>query len=102
MVQSRNDLIAWFNNLCSQSYTKIEQFGTGAAYCLILNTIYPSKLKIKIDAKHEYEYVVNYKQLQALFDKNGITNHIPVDRLIKCKFQDNLEFLQFIKKCFMD
>ena len=27
-----------------------------------------------------------------------ISQTIPVDRLIKCKFQDNLEFMQWVKK----
>jgi hypothetical protein len=54
--------------------------------------------KVKFNAKHEYEYVANFKILQAAFDKHGIENAIPVTRLIKCKFQDNLEFLQWLKK----
>ncbi len=67
--------------------------------------------KVKFNAKHEYEYVQNFKILQAAFDKHKvffmgliskiyqkIDNAIPVERLIKCKFQDNLEFLQMMKK----
>lgn len=56
--------------------------------------------KVKFNAKHEYEYVANFKVLQSCFDKHNIENAIPVTRLIKCKFQDNLEFLQWIKKYF--
>lgn len=54
--------------------------------------------KVKFNAKHEYEYVQNFKVLQTAFDRHNIDNNIPVDRLIKCKFQDNLEFLQLVKK----
>jgi RP/EB family microtubule-associated protein len=54
--------------------------------------------KVKFDSKQEYEYVSNFKVLQDSFTKHGIDKPIPVDRLIKCKFQDNLEFLQWIKK----
>lgn len=54
--------------------------------------------KVKFNAKHEYEYVANFKILQASFDKHAIDNAIPVQRLSKCKFQDNLEFMQWLKK----
>ncbi|OAJ44147.1 hypothetical protein BDEG_27413 [Batrachochytrium dendrobatidis JEL423] len=54
--------------------------------------------KVKFGAKHEYEYVSNFKVLQAVFDKHKIDNTIPVERLMKCRFQDNLEFLQWMKK----
>ncbi|KAI8892462.1 calponin homology domain-containing protein [Globomyces pollinis-pini] len=100
MSESRTELIAWYNDLSNQSYSKIEQFGTGAAHCLIIDSIYRDLplQKVKFQAKHEWEYVANFKVLQAAFDKHKIDNFIPVERLIKCKFQDNLEFLQWIKK----
>ncbi|RPA99807.1 EB1-domain-containing protein [Choiromyces venosus 120613-1] len=34
----------------------------------------------------------------AVFSSKGIDRPIPVERLVKCKFQDNLEFLQWTKK----
>ncbi|ORY48447.1 hypothetical protein BCR33DRAFT_35621 [Rhizoclosmatium globosum] len=54
--------------------------------------------KVKFNAKHEYEYVANFKVLQSVFDKHRIENNIPLERLIKCKPQDNLEFMQWMKK----
>jgi len=54
--------------------------------------------KVKFDAKQEYEYMANFKVLQDSFLRHSIDKSVPVDRLIKCKFQDNLEFLQWIKK----
>lgn len=62
-----------------------------------LSTDVPLK-KVNFSARNEYEYVSNYKILQNAFDAHGVPNHIPVDRLIKCKFQDNMEFLQWLKK----
>ncbi|KAJ1564020.1 hypothetical protein HK405_016066, partial [Cladochytrium tenue] len=54
--------------------------------------------RCKFTAKLDYEYLVNFKVLQNAFDKHKIENSIPVERLAKCKFQDNLEFLQWMKK----
>ncbi|RUS18670.1 calponin homology domain-containing protein [Endogone sp. FLAS-F59071] len=98
--ESRTELIGWLNDLLQLSYTKIEQVGTGAAYCQIIDSIHGDLPmgKVKFDTKHDYEYVTNYKILQGAFEKHKIDKVIPVERLMKCKFQDNLEFLQWVKK----
>jgi RP/EB family microtubule-associated protein len=60
-----------------------------------MDAIYPGSValsKIKWNAKHEYEFVENYKVLQQTFAKNEIKRHIEVDKLTKAKYQDNLEF----------
>ncbi|KAJ3040361.1 hypothetical protein HDV00_011017 [Rhizophlyctis rosea] len=100
MGESRTELLAWLNDLLQLGYTKIEQCGTGAAHCQIMDSIYRDVplSKVKFNAKHEYEYVANFKILQTVFDKHKIDNAIPVERLCKCKFQDNLEFMQWMKK----
>ncbi len=54
--------------------------------------------KIKWDAKFDYQYMDNYKILNAAFKKNGIQKVPDVDKLIKARYQDNLEFCQWIKK----
>ncbi|KAJ9125971.1 hypothetical protein QFC24_002756 [Naganishia onofrii] len=54
--------------------------------------------RVKLNARQEYEYLNNYKVLQAAFKKHRIDKPIPVERLTKCKMQDNLEFTQWLKK----
>ncbi|WFD20204.1 microtubule integrity protein mal3 [Malassezia caprae] len=54
--------------------------------------------RINFGARHDYESLANFKVLQNVFIKNRIDKPIPVDRLVRCKMQDNLEFLQWIKK----
>ncbi|CAG8592454.1 8748_t:CDS:2 [Diversispora eburnea] len=100
MGESRTELLAWLNDLLQISYTKVEQCGTGAAHCQIIDSIFGDVQmnKVKFQAKHEYEYVANYKVLQTAFDKHKVDKVIPVTKLVKCKFQDNLEFLQWLKK----
>lgn len=77
--------------------------GTGAAYCQLLDFIYPGKVplsKVNWKAKFDYEYLNNFKVLQQSFTKLNIMKHIDVEKLVKCKYQDNLEFLQWFKKIF--
>lgn len=100
MGESRTELINWINELLGFSYTKVEQCGSGAAYAQIIDSIHYNVplVKIKFDAKHDYEYINNFKVLQEAFKRNRIDKPIPVDRLIRCKMQDNLEFLQWLKR----
>ncbi|KAI8372925.1 calponin homology domain-containing protein [Radiomyces spectabilis] len=100
MGESRTELLAWVNDLLQINYTKVEQAGTGAAYCQIMDSIFGDvhMSKVKFETKHEYEYVANFKVLQHTFDKHKVDKVIPVDRLMKCKFQDNLEFMQWVKR----
>ncbi|KAI0345500.1 hypothetical protein BDW22DRAFT_1352981 [Trametopsis cervina] len=100
MGESRTELIAWINELLQVNYTKIEQCGTGGAYCQIMDSIYGDvpMARVKMNAKHEYEFIANYKILQNVFRAKKIDKPIPVDKLVKCKMQDNLEFLQWVKR----
>lgn len=97
---SRGELLAWVNDITSLNLGKVEMMGSGAAHCLIIHSIYGDipVHKINFKAIHEYEYVQNFKVLQEAFVRHRIDRTIPVDRLIKLKFQDNLEFLQWMKK----
>lgn len=40
MSESRTELIAWLNDLLQVNYTKVEQCGTGGAYCQIMDSVY--------------------------------------------------------------
>ncbi|QRV92101.1 rp/eb family microtubule associated protein [Ceratobasidium sp. AG-Ba] len=97
--ESRTDLLAWLNELLQLNYSKVEQCGTGGAYCQIMDSIYGDlpMTKVKMNAKHEYEFLANYKVLQMFFKQKKIEKPIPIEKLVKCKMQDNLEFLQWIK-----
>ena len=53
---------------------------------------------MKFNTKLEHEYINNFKVLQAAFKKMNVDKIVPVDKLVKGKFQDNFEFLQWFKK----
>ncbi|PWN99230.1 hypothetical protein FA09DRAFT_342961 [Tilletiopsis washingtonensis] len=100
MGESRTELIQWLNELLQIQYTKVEQCGSGAAYTQVIDSIYGNVPlgKVNFAARAEYEYLANYKVLQEAFKRNKIDKPIPVERLVRCKMQDNLEFLQWLKK----
>ncbi|KAK1171795.1 microtubule-associated protein RP/EB family member 3-like isoform X1 [Acipenser oxyrinchus oxyrinchus] len=100
---SRHDMLAWVNDSLHFSYTKVEQLCSGAAYCQFMDMLFPGSVhlkKVKFQAKLEHEYIHNFKVLQAAFKKMSIDKIIPVERLVKGKFQDNFEFVQWFKKLF--
>ncbi|SCU84043.1 LAFA_0D07690g1_1 [Lachancea sp. 'fantastica'] len=98
--ESRSELLGWLNELLRLNYAKIEQCGTGAAYCQIIDSIYGDvpMHRVKFHATAEYEFLTNFKILQSSFTKHRLEKTILVEKLVKCRFQDNLEFLQWLKK----
>merc|ERR1719384_1151182 len=56
--------------------------------------------KVKFNTKLEHEYINNFKVLQNSFKSVNVDKIIPVDKLVKGRFQDNFEFVQWFKKFF--
>lgn len=100
MGESRQELLNWLNNLLQLNITRVEQLGTGAALTQVFDSIYGDlpMHKVKFNVNTEYAYLNNFKVLQNVFTQRGIDRPLPVERLVKCKFQDNLEFLQWTKR----
>lgn len=98
--ESRTDLLRWLNELLQLDYKRVELCGTGAAFCQLLDYVHRDMPmpKVKFDINLEYEYRNNWKILQSGFTRHKITKVIDVDRLVKCRLQDNLELLQWFKK----
>ncbi|XP_054474311.1 microtubule-associated protein RP/EB family member 3-like isoform X2 [Anoplopoma fimbria] len=100
---SRHDMLAWVNDSLQLTHTKIEQLCSGSAYCQFMDMLFPGCIlmkKVKFNAKLEHEYINNFKVLQASFKRMNVDKIISVERLVKGKFQDNFEFLQWFKKFF--
>uniref|UniRef100_T1GWD4 Calponin-homology (CH) domain-containing protein n=1 Tax=Megaselia scalaris TaxID=36166 RepID=T1GWD4_MEGSC len=100
---SRHDMLAWVNDCLQASFSKIEELCTGAAYCQFMDMLFPGSVpvkRIKYRTNLEHEYIQNFKVLQGAFKKMNVEKIIPVDKLIKGRFQDNFEFLQWFKKFF--
>jgi len=100
MGESRQELVQWLNSLLQLNITKVEQCGTGAALCQVYDSIFLDvpMSRVKFNVNTEYAYIQNFKILQNTFTKHRIDKMIPVEQLVKCKMQDNLDFLQWTKK----
>ncbi|KAG9031699.1 hypothetical protein FRB95_002438 [Tulasnella sp. JGI-2019a] len=94
------ELLKWLNDLLQINYDKIEQCGTGGAYCQVMDSIYGDvpMTRVKMDAKHGSESTANYKVLQDVFKAHKVEKLIPFHKLPKCEMQDNLEFLRWLKR----
>ncbi|XP_052861257.1 microtubule-associated protein RP/EB family member 1 isoform X8 [Anopheles cruzii] len=100
---SRHDMLSWVNDCLRSQFTKIEELCTGAAYCQYMDMLFPGSVpmkRVKFRTNLEHEYIQNFKILQAAFKKMAVDKIIPIDKLIKGRFQDNFEFLQWFKKFF--
>ncbi|CAI5450957.1 unnamed protein product [Caenorhabditis angaria] len=100
---SRHEMLMWVNDCLQAQFSKIEQLHTGAGYCLFTDFLFPDAIqlkKVKWNSRLELDWLSNWKLVQTTWKNLGVEKVIPVDRLIKGKFQDNFEFLQWFKKLF--
>ncbi|KAI0559366.1 Calponiny [Gracilaria domingensis] len=96
----RHQLLRWINELTGLNYSKIEQTASGVFACHVFDALFPGMVrleKVKFNAKHAHEYIHNYKILQNAFNRAKLRKRIDVEKLVKAKYQDNLEFMQWIK-----
>ena len=100
---SRHELLAWVNDCLQSNLTKIEEMATGAAYCGLTDLLFPGSCqlkKVKWNSRHEIDWINNWRVLQGSWKQLGVDKPVPVEKLLKAKFQENFEFLQWFKKFF--
>lgn len=54
---SRGDILKWLNDVLQLNLTKIEQLGSGAVYCQVIDVVHPGIItmsKVNWKAKNDY------------------------------------------------
>jgi len=102
--KGKRELLGWISSFLEMDIPKVELLASGAHYCQMLDALYPGSVKmskVNFGAYLEETYVQNWKLVQIAFGKQNIQKIIPVQRLVKARFQDNLEFLQWFHQFFV-
>jgi len=101
--KGKRELLEWIRDFLQMDIPKVETLASGAHYCQLLDALHPGTVKmsrVNYGAYLEEHFVQNWKLIQIAFQKQGIEKLIPVQRLVKGRFQDNLEFLQWFHQYF--
>jgi RP/EB family microtubule-associated protein len=72
---------------------------TGAGYCLFTEILFPGAInlkKVKFNSRLELDWLSNWKLLQTSWKNIGVEKVVPVEKLIKGKFQVIKNFNAYI------
>jgi len=97
----RSELLNWVNQTLGTSLNKVEQCSSGAVYCQLVDAAHGGgavrMAKVNWSARAEPECIANFKILQSAFDNLKVERNVDVDKMVRGKYQDNLEMLQWVK-----
>lgn len=93
---SRQSVLFWINQCLKSNITKVDHLCTGAAYCCLMDILFPDSVnlrRVKFITDQEKDFVNNFNILQQGFRKHNVDMYIPIEKLVKGKFQDNYDFI---------
>ncbi|KAL3896258.1 MAG: hypothetical protein SGCHY_004185, partial [Lobulomycetales sp.] len=62
-MENANELLTWLNALLALEYTSVQQCGSGAAFCQVLDSLYLDipMSRVRFSSDMTYHYTQNYK-----------------------------------------
>jgi hypothetical protein len=105
---SRTECLTWLNKELgltgAQEYARVEQCASGFCYLTLAKRIFPKHTsavaKGKPAAATEYDRLHNWKLLQDILYRSGLTRIVDIEKHAKGTYQVNLEFLQWFKRLY--
>ncbi|TDG41267.1 hypothetical protein AWZ03_012313 [Drosophila navojoa] len=100
---SRLYIISWINKTLKSEVQKIEELCTGAAYCCLMDILFPGLVRmnrVKFVCNQSVEFIENFRVLQQSFNAVNVNTPIDIELLVKGRFQDNYAFAQWFKLFF--
>ncbi|KAJ1478891.1 calponin homology domain-containing protein, partial [Baffinella frigidus] len=99
----KGELLTWVNTLVECEFSELQQCANGAAYCCVLDALFPEDFpirKVLFSAKAEHDSIKNYKIIQQFFTKKGVSSEMDVEKLLKGRPMEHLAFLQWLRGFF--
>ncbi|KAL0384951.1 UNVERIFIED_CONTAM: Microtubule-associated protein RP/EB family member 1B [Sesamum radiatum] len=107
----RNEILSWINARLQLNFSRIEEAASGAVQCQMMDMTYPGVVPMhKVTTSIVYLSFRNVRIVLGITDYNALhlvdkvdrslklLQHIEVNRLVKGRPLDNLEFLQWLKR----
>lgn len=99
----KKEVLQWINKTTKLEVQIIEQLGTGAVHCAIIDA-YCEKVvpmgKVNWKARSTHEFIPNLRIMQKALVDLGYEKKVDIEKIARAKYQDNLEFAQWMKKVF--
>ena len=99
----KKEVLQWINKTTKLDVQIIEQLGTGAVHCAIIDA-YCEKVvpmgKVNWKARSTHEFIPNLRIMQKALVDLGYEKKVDIEKIARAKYQDNLEFAQWMKKVF--
>lgn len=98
-TKGRLELLQWLNELTECDYGKVEMLADGVGLCQVLDALHPNFInlsRLNFNARFPEDFTKNLKLLDESLVKLKVKEAFAFDKMAKGKFQDNMQFLQWL------
>ncbi|KAL3064668.1 hypothetical protein OYC64_000832 [Pagothenia borchgrevinki] len=95
---NRSEVLAWLNSTLQAGFAGLEQVYTGAAFCQLIDCLFPETLdlsSVRFESNEKVDSLHNFSLLQTAFRKVAVLRYIPVEPLMARNVSVTLQFLNW-------